>query len=321
MKTTGNLGIILSIFLIFSVQRTLAQNVTPDTTTVQSQGSGGRLVNMLPETKNSEPEIYKINYWVSVPFALVATAADIYAIPNIIKAKRDLTDQELTGLNREAFSGLDRWALEQDPKQRDNYYKSSDYVLPGVVVSAALLGFDKHVQKDWIKIFMMYYETHAITFSLYNFSPFGPAFQNKLRPVVYYDYYTLDERRGGNNRNSMYSGHTASTAAATFFMVKVYTDYHPELGRKKYLLYALATIPPLVEGYLRVKALAHFPSDNLIGLTIGAACGVMVPALHRIRHPNINLGMTATPVGPGLSFNWHPNYEHKRQKQLLLRSF
>jgi membrane-associated phospholipid phosphatase len=157
---------------------------------------------------------------------------------------------------------------------------------------------------------MMYYETHAVTFSLYNFSFFGPAFQNKVRPYSYYDtYFTADQRRGGNQRNSLYSGHTATASAATFFMVKVYSDYHPEIGRKKYLLYGLASVPPLVEGYLRMKALSHFPSDILVGFVVGAAAGVAVPSLHRFKDRGIKVSMIGTPAGPGVNVAWTPMYK------------
>ena len=258
------------------------------------------------------PHVYRMNYWVSGAFSLVATAADIYAIPNIIKAKEPLTDDELKGISTNTHNGFDEWALKQDPSKREEFYKASDYVLPAIIVSAAALGLDKNIRKDWARILMMYYEMHSVTFSMYNFSPFGPAFQNKIRPYSYYNYYTDDQRKTGNNRNSQSSGHTASAAAATFFMVKVYTDYHPEIGRKKYLLYGLATIPPLVEGYLRMKALAHFPSDILIGLVVGGVCGVVVPDLHKFRRHNIRLGVITAPMGPGLSLSWQPNYERTR---------
>jgi hypothetical protein len=260
--------------------------------------------------RGQKPHIYRMNYWVSGSFALAATAANIYAIPNIIKSKDSLTDAELAGLNPDQHNGFDRWALKQDPSKRDANYKNSDIMMPAVIISAAALGFDKSIRKDWLRIFMMYYETHAVTFSLYNFSFFGPAFQNKVRPYSYYDdYFSVDQRNGGNQRNSLYSGHTATTAASTFFMVKVYSDYHPEIGRKKYLLYAAASVPPLIEGYLRMKALAHFPSDILVGYVIGATCGVAVPALHRFRDKGVQVGLTSTPVGPGLSLTWQPVYK------------
>jgi hypothetical protein len=284
----------------------LLSYVCPAQTAKDEPSALTQIVDSLAHKEETTPHKYRMNYWFSGGLSLVATAANIYAIPNIIKAKPELTDQEIASLNTRVFNGFDRWALEQDPSRRDINYRNSDYALPVIIAATGALGFDKQIRKDWLRILMMYYETHAITFSLYNFSFFGPAFQNKLRPVVYYDYFTYDERRGGNNRNSLYSGHTATAAAATFFAVKVYADYHPELGRKKYLLYGLASVPPLIEGYLRMKALAHFPTDIMVGFMIGATVGVVVPELHKFKDRRFHIGLTATPAGPGLCLNWKP---------------
>ena len=257
---------------------------------------------------------YHVDFWGTFGFGLAATAADIYAIPKIIHSKKDLTLDELHSLNPSAFNGFDRWALDLDYTQRDKFYKISDITLPGIiVVSGGLLAFDKSINKDWFNILLMYYQMHAITFSIYNFSFFGPAFQNKYRPIVYYNQFPDADRIGGNQRNSQYSGHVASSAASTFFLVKVYSDYHPELGHKKLLLYGLASIPPLIEGYFRVKALAHFPTDVMTGFIIGAACGIIVPELHRIKKKNVQLDVTLSSMGtPELGLTWKPQSKKER---------
>jgi membrane-associated phospholipid phosphatase len=258
--------------------------------------------------KDSVKHLYRVNYWVSIPFCVVASAADIYAIPEVIKSKKAITTQELAGLNKNVFNDLDRFALHQDPTKREMYQKASDYGLPLLIVTPGLLAFNKNIRKDWFRILVMYYEMHAITFSIYNYSFFGPAFQNKYRPLVYYDQLPNYIRTPGNNRNSMYSGHEATAIASTYFMVKIYSDYHPEIGQKKYLLYAIATVPPLIEGYLRVKGLEHFPSDVLVGLAIGAACGVLVPEIHRFKNHKVEFGVTGSPVGmggAGVNMLWH----------------
>lgn len=296
-------SIFLSVACLFIISSTTAQS---DTSSLIKQ-----IADTIAQQEKTTPHKYRMNYWISGGFSLAATAANIYAIPNIIKSKTDFTDAELQSLNPDAFNGFDKWALQQDPFQRDQFYQASDYVLPAIIVSTGVLGFDKQIRQDWLRILMMYYETHAITFSLYNFSFFGPAFQNKPRPYVYYNEFSLDERRGGNNRNSLYSGHTATAAASTFFLVKVYSDYHPEIGRKKYWLYGLASIPPLVEGYLRMRALAHFPTDIMVGFMIGATVGVVVPELHKFHDRRFHIGLTATPAGPGFCIDWIPERKHK----------
>jgi ABC-type molybdate transport system permease subunit len=72
------------------------------------------------------------------------------------------------------------------------------------------------------------------------------------------------------------------TATATFFLAKVISDYHPELGAKKRLLYALAIIPPTIVGYYRYKGLKHFSTNVAIGTILGAAFGILIPHFHKI---------------------------------------
>src|SRR4051812_12456414 len=88
------------------------------------------------QVTDSPGHVYKVNYVVSGSFCLIAIAADIYAIPTIIKSKQDLTDKELDAINPDVLSGFDRLGLEQDPSQRNAYYKTSDYALPVIITSA-----------------------------------------------------------------------------------------------------------------------------------------------------------------------------------------
>jgi membrane-associated phospholipid phosphatase len=293
-------------FFVFVSGNLHAQTLESDAIATDDPQKKSDSANQLKLDEN-KVQLYRVNYWVSGAVCLVASAADIYAIPNIIKGKKDITNKEFEALNPGVFNDFDRWALSLDVTKRNDFYKASDYALPVIIAVPALLAFDKNIKKDWFKILVMYYEMHCITFSIYNFSFLGPAFQNKYRPYVYYNELPIEARNGGNNRNSMYSGHTATAIASTFFMVKVYSDYHPEIGNKKYLLYGVAAIPALVEGYLRVKALAHFPSDGMIGIGVGALAGVFIPTLHRFKNKNVNMSLSPSPYtgqGLGLNVNW-----------------
>jgi len=292
------------IFLSMSVQ---AQTINSDSTLSTKDTLAVGVKDSLP-VKVTDPSyhLYRMNYWVSGAFCLVASIADVYAIPTVIKSKQTITAAELQGLNKNSVSSFDRWALNQNPAKRQAYLNAADYSLPVAIALPGLLAFNKNIKKDWARILLMYYEMHCITFSIYNYSFFGPAFQNKYRPVVYYDQLPTAQRDGGNNRNSMYSGHAATAIASTFFMVKVYSDYHPEINNKKYLLYAAATIPGFIIGYLRVKGMEHFPSDVMVGMAIGAACGVLVPEIHRFKNHKVIFGTSSSPTGgAGLSMIWN----------------
>lgn len=304
-STYMKLNIIRTIALIFITSAT-AFGQTADSTIYEATIADTMQLGAENEAIKDKDSghVYRMNYPRSLAFSAIATAANIYAIPNLIKAKEPLSDAELAALNPDIFTGFDRWALKHDPSNRHNLDVLSDRILTVTSAGALALFLDKKIRPHWLRIFTMYYETSAVTFSMYNFSPFGALFQNKIRPLAYYTNVDPNLRKDGNSRNSFYSGHVANAAASSFFMAKVYSDYHPELGAKKYLLYGLATIPPLAISYLRVKALFHFPSDCVVGLAIGAACGILVPETHRIKNKNLQLGISPVQNGAAVNMVW-----------------
>src|SRR5450755_975538 len=180
---------------------------------------------------------YHVNYLTGSAIIGGGLATDIFAISRI-KNKPNVTDAELLALNTDAINSIDRWALHQDPSKYKMYGKISDAIEPAIfLILPALLGLDKKIpKKEWLDILFMYIEGHTITFTFYNYSWLGPTFQNRFRPLTYYTQLPLAARMGGGNRSSFYSGHSASTAFTSFFVAKVYCDFHPELGAAKYLL-------------------------------------------------------------------------------------
>jgi membrane-associated phospholipid phosphatase len=251
---------------------------------------------------------YHINYWVTGSILIVGIATTEIGLPWIAN-KSHLTNAELLALDRNDFTAIDRWALEQDPSNRGYYENLSNNVTTGAIVLPVLTMLDHNIRQDWLDVALMYAETQIIVNNIYIYSPLGPAFQNRFRPVVYYEAFAnTNVRTEGSTRNSFYSGHTASAASASFFAAKVFCDYHPELGWKKYLFYGAAAIPPLIVGYLRMKALTHFPSDVLVGCGVGALCGILIPEIHRIKIENVSLGLYPSYEGMGICMKWQPDF-------------
>jgi len=251
---------------------------------------------------------YHVNYWVTGSIIGIGMVGDIFAISRL-KNKSSLTMDELIFVNsdqqKNLMNSIDQWALKQNTVDRTLWKDISDYGQTALLLMPALLLFDKEMRRDWYDLLLMYVEGHTITFTFYNYSFLGPTFQNRLRPITYYPQFTDNVRKNGQNRNSFYSGHVASSTYSTFFMAKVYCDYHPSLGAKKYLIYLAAAVPPLFIGYARIRSLAHFPSDVAVGFALGAIIGIVVPEFHKNRHfKNISLGMFDSPEGTGLTFRW-----------------
>ncbi|MGA2296439.1 MAG: phosphatase PAP2 family protein [FCB group bacterium] len=249
---------------------------------------------------------FHVNYWVTGGIITVS-AVGLYLESGNTITKPAITNAEIINLNRDVINSFDKWALKQDPSKSGFYSNLSENLLTVITLSPALMLFDKTIRQDWLDVLLMYLETMAISNDVYVFSFLGPNYQNKFRPKVYYDAIPMDQRTVGGNRNSFYSGHTASASAASFFIAKVFTDYHPELGAYKYLVYTAAAIPPLILGYCRIRSLHHFPSDILVGFGVGALCGIVVPEFHRLQDKNISLGLFASPEATGITLKWQPN--------------
>jgi hypothetical protein len=289
-------GLLLTFFLV----KSFVASAQEDTLSAKDNIKAN-----LKTVDTTAPAVYKIKAFSTISISIVATAANMIAINNILHNKQDLTDAELQALRPEIVNSFDRWALHLDPTQRDHFYSLSDKTLTAILVgSAATFIINQKTRKDWLRLGLMYYQTQFLTFTFYDFSPFGPFFQNRIRPVSYYSYFSDELRKGGNQRNSFYSGHVANATAATFFAVKVYLDYHPEMRSKKFLLYGIASVPALFNGYLRMKALAHFPSDVITGYLIGGLFGVIVPEMHRIKSPKLKMNTFYNGQSGGLQFTY-----------------
>ena len=285
IKFVFSISIFLSVF-IFSM-------ITP----VYSQTSAS----------DSSYHPYHVDYWVTGGIIIGGLTLEKIGVP-WLSNKSAITIAELQNLNRNNISPIDRWALNFNPYIRDRYNKlSNQMVFIGAILPVFTM-LDNNIRHDWLDILMMYLQTQTISNNLYLYSPFGATFQNRLRPVVYYDELDIPTRTSNNNRNSLYSGHAAATAAASFFTAKIFCDYHPELGWKKFLVYGAASIPPLLMAYFRLGALEHFPTDLLTGIGVGALCGILIPELHRMHDKNISLDLYSSSEATGLAVKWQPDF-------------
>ena len=280
-------GILLFVFVLTAVA--LAQPVGAQTT-----------------ERDTAFHPYHINYWVTGGILAGGLAAEKIGIA-WITGKTILSNAELQAVTKDNINGIDHWALQQDLSTMKYYVDLSDKVLTGIILLPALTMLDGKIRRDWLDILLLYAETILLTNNMYLYAPFGPTFQNKYRPVVYYDELGDEEiRTRGSNRSSMYSGHVASGASASFITAKIFCDYHPELGNNKYFVYAAASIPPLILSYMRLRALSHFPSDIAVGFGVGMLCGILIPEFHRVSGERTSVGVYSSFEGTGLRVQWRP---------------
>lgn len=219
-----------------------------------------------------DEEVYHLKPSVDVPIIAAAGGWSYYALSKIYK-KDSSSAGDVLNLNRSNINGLDRWASYV-------YYPDaeapSDKLFHGAMPLPLVLLFDKRIRKDALKIAVLYTEALSVTGSLYT----SATYFNRYRPSTYSNAFTIDQKRSGNQMNSFFAGHVALVATSTFFTAKVFSDYHPK-SKLKWVFYGAAIGATGATGYLRHRAGKHFPTDIIMGMTIGTLSGILVPQAHK----------------------------------------
>lgn len=230
------------------------------------------------------PSVYKVNLKWEIPVAASFFIFQSYGF-SWVNGKPTLTETEINNLDANDIWKFDRWATEQDASKTNQAHEISNYIMYGSVALPVLLAFDSKIRKDWLPLSVLYVETHAVNSGLYFLSA-GSI--DRIRPFAYNPDVSLNDKMSSGTKVSFFSGHTSTTAVSTFFMAKVFSDYHRELGNKKFWLFGAALIPPAIVGLYRIKAMRHFPTDVMMGLAMGATVGILVPHLHKIKNKESN---------------------------------
>jgi len=236
-------------------------------------------------------KVYNIKYKIDVPLTASMFALNFYGFSRLSQ-KSTLDSLEVLALDQNDVWAFDRSVFSQSYPAPSNTYTISDYGLWISYLSPALLFIDKKIRKDWLDITILYLETQSINLNIYLWA--GPVFTTRVRPLVYMEEESWEYKLGTETTDSFFSGHVAMVAGASFFIAKVLSDYHPELGAKKWWLFGGALIPPAFVGYFRYRGFMHFSTDLILGLAVGAAVGISAPQLHKISR-KVNKNMSLMP--------------------------
>ncbi len=193
-------------------------------------------------------KVYSLNYKFEIPLTAGLYAFNYYGFVQL-RQKPTLDTFQIISLDKNDIWAFDRKAVLQSASQRFQSQKISDWGMNISIFMPVLLFLDPEIRESWFDIALLYFETQAINSNLYTWAGSMPTVRK--RPFVYYDEVPFDEKLETGTTDSFFSGHSSWAAGASFFMAKVLSDYHPELGAKKWLLFAAALIPPAFVGYYR----------------------------------------------------------------------
>ena len=240
--------------------------------------------------------VYNYKPGIDLPYTIAAVAFDLYAFGKIYN-KEGVTQAELDNLNTSNINGFDRGSA--DVYKGEGPAKTSDMFFYASMPLPLLLFLDHDIRKDMGTVSLLYLETMATNGIFYTGSAL--AF-DRFRPLAYVkesnyegDYpfaeFNQNEQRNGNARNSFLCGHPSLVATSTFFIAKVYSDYHPD-SKYRWLFYTGAGAATVTTAYLRHLSGRHFPTDLIAGSIAGTLSGILVPHFHKrkqFKDPNLSV--------------------------------
>lgn len=238
------------------------------------------------------PSPYKTSWrkdgWITLGL-IGLNAGGLYLIQN----KKELTAAELATKTRDKIPSFDRGNAgyyNEDANDASYIPFYASFAWP-----VAMMLVDGDQTRNFGQVLGMYIQTMAVTGAMFTITA-GSI--NRSRPLVYGTTAPIGARMSKNSQRSFYAGHTAATAASSFFTAKVFSDMNPD-SKLKPVVWAVAAAVPALVGYYRYEAGQHFLSDNILGYTLGAATGILIPHWHKVKKSD-KLSIT-----PGFG----PNYQ------------
>ena len=204
-------------------------------------------------------------------FLLGSGVSLIIAGAIIVNNISPLTEQEIDALDVNDINSFDRNAIKPHRESLNG-----DLLLYGSFLLPLTFLANDNTRRDWQMLGVMWLEVMAIQSGI-NLLVKGLA--KRTRPYVYDPSTPLETKQTVGARLSFYSGHTSTTAATTFYVARVFSDY---LSNKtvKTFIWIGAAIYPALTGYLRRDTGNHFRTDVITGYLIGAAIGYFIPEIH-----------------------------------------
>ncbi|MBL7837442.1 MAG: phosphatase PAP2 family protein [Bacteroidetes bacterium] len=99
------------------------------------------------------------------------------------------------------------------------------------------------------------------------------------RPFLYNPEVPISEKLKQDARLSFFSAHTVTVSSTCFSFALAHKTYLPNSKANPYIS-AGAFLIPALEGYLRVKAGKHFPSDVIVGYLVGMGSAYLMHRLY-----------------------------------------
>ncbi len=188
------------------------------------------------------------------------------------KKTKPLSESQVLSLKQSDVNHFDRIACRF-------YSKKIAHISDGLAISSLLFNsyylFHKDTKKDFFKIEMVTLQSLLLSQALAN--SFKLTLRN--RPFMYNQEVDMSEKLKTESRLSFFSAHTSTVSSLAFSFAFAHQLYFKNHKANPYILTG-AIIIPAIQGYLRVRAGKHFPTDVITGYIVGLGSSYLIHKLH-----------------------------------------
>tara|TARA_Y100000385_G_C13100570_1_gene644273 strand:- start:2905 stop:3717 length:813 start_codon:yes stop_codon:yes gene_type:complete len=246
---------------------------------------------------SQEQDIYKFS-WKKEKYIIGGGIAVLGTAFIIDQNQTDITEQEVSLLDPQNISSFNRSAIFN---LNEGSAKTSDIFRDGALLLPLSLFLTSKGKNEWQEIASMYVEVLSVNTAL---TFITQSTSSRVRPFIYNNDIPIEERTVREARRSFYSGHVSHVASMSFFTASVLSDLYPD-SNYKWLWWSGAISLPAITAYLRYDAGRHFPTDVMVGYTIGSAIGYFLPKFHKVGNGDMNFSLI--PSSSGLSLGMRMN--------------
>lgn len=183
-----------------------------------------------------------------------------------------LSAQQIALLDQRSVNQFDRYACTQ---WNPTIARSSDILAVGSVLLPACYAFNARTKGDLLPIVNVSLQSLFLSQAVANLAKFS----KRNRPFLYNTEVGMEYKLKPDARMSFFSAHTTTVSASCFSFAFAHQTYYKDSKANPYI-WTAAAIVPAIEGYLRVKAGKHYPTDVIVGYLAGLGSSWLMHRLH-----------------------------------------
>jgi membrane-associated phospholipid phosphatase len=257
--------------------------------------SGGSAEDIKKRVKGMPPSPFAISLGVDAP--LLSASLGAWIIPTFISG--GMPGPACDPCDPSGLNALDRPVIDYASYEADILSDVALVAVPVLALSVTFVHFPIWGWQGVFEDFVMIAEAMALSGLVQQITRYAVR---RPRPFMYREGVQLASRHKVGATLSFFSGHTTLAFSSATAFAYIFTVRQPDSPWVP-LVWITSMLGASVMPVARVFSGEHFWTDVIVGAGVGAAFGILIPALHRTAQAKFgkqNVHLTGGPGDAGL---------------------